>query len=399
MFGKHTAVLGSTGAGKSATVAAILHAVASMGEKVGAAKWKPRIIVFDPHNEYASAFDSATVLSSEKGNLRYPYWMLNLQELIELIVGRSERAATREAGIVKDALTFARTCWAQERGADIDAISVDSPIPYSLEQFQSQVQEKRGGARSNSQGSYDSVLEKLRILREDRRMAFMMQEVEGELEVSAEEALTDVMKSLVAASGWPLIVDLSGIPNEIAGLVTGMICRSAFNWKVWQSEEARRAMPLVMVCEEAHLYVPDRGEAQYASAQQAVRRLVREGRKYGIGVMMVTQRPSELDATVLSQCSSWFVMRITNDADRQHVRGALPDALEGFVGALPSLRRREALVVGLATALPARVEIVKLPEDMLPRSQDVDFVQGWRSMGDEERMNRETARSWQRQGL
>lgn len=397
LFGKHAAVLGSTGSGKSATVAAVLHAVSSMGAGEDRGEWNPKIVVFDPHNEYSAAFADATVLSSDRGNLRFPYWMFNLQEMIELVVGRSERAATAQASIVKDALTVARLARLEEVSTADDTMSVDSPVPFSLEDLKKQIEDKRKGVKG-SRASYDSVLEKLRILREDQRMSFMMAEVDEEFTMSSEEALMGVMTSLMSSPGWPLIVDLSGVPNEIAGLVTGMICRSVFNWKVWQSEEARRGSPVVVVCEEAHLYVPDRGEAQYASAQQAVRTLVREGRKYGIGVMIVSQRPSELDATVLSQCSSWIVMRITNDVDRQQVRAALPDALGGFVGALPSLRRREALVVGLATALPARVEIVQLPEGKLPRSQDVDFVEGWRSGGDELGWNRETAMRWQRQG-
>jgi len=135
------------------------------------------------------------------------------------------------------------------------------------------------------------------------------------------------------------------------------------------------------VCEEAHRYVPNRGEAQYEAAQEAIRRLAKEGRKYGIGLMLVSQRPSEVEATVLSQCNSWIVLRITNDSDRAHVQGILPDSLAGLTKVLSGLRRREAIFVGQAAMLPSRIMIRDLVRDQkpLPRSQDINFDVGWQS--------------------
>jgi hypothetical protein len=138
---------------------------------------------------------------------------------------------------------------------------------------------------------------------------------------------------------------------------------------------------VLLVCEEAHRYVPNRGEAQYEAAQDAIRRLAKEGRKYGIGLMLVSQRPSEVEATVLSQCNSWIVLRITNDADRSQVQGILPDSLAGLTKVLSGLRRREAIFVGQAAILPSRILIRDLLKDgkPLPRSQDIDFDKGWQS--------------------
>ncbi len=116
------------------------------------------------------------------------------------------------------------------------------------------------------------------------------------------------------------IVDLSGVPNEVAGAASSVIARTLFSVKLWQTVEERDASPVLLVCEEAHRYVPNRGEAQYEAAQEAVRRLAKEGRKYGLGLMLVSQRPSEVEPTVLSQCNSWIVLRVTNDSDREHVR-------------------------------------------------------------------------------
>jgi DNA helicase HerA-like ATPase len=178
--------------------------------------------------------------------------------------------------------------------------------------------------------------------------------------------------------GDPLrIVDLSGVPNEVAGAASSAIARTLFSVKLWQSADERKTSPMLLVCEEAHRYVPNRGEAQYEAAQEAIRRLAKEGRKYGIGLMLVSQRPSEVEATVLSQCNSWLVLRITNDADRDHVRSILPDSLSGLTKVLSGLRRREAIFVGQAAMLPSRILIKRLDHDKLPRSHDIDFDQGW----------------------
>ena len=148
-----------------------------------------------------------------------------------------------------------------------------------------------------------------------------------------------------------------------------------------QSEDERQNSPVLLVCEEAHRYVPNRGEAQYEAAQSAIRRIAKEGRKYGVGLLLVSQRPSEVEATVLSQCNSWIVLRITNDSDREHVRSILPDSMSGLTKMLSGLRRQEAIFVGQAAMLPTRVMIRSLSEEQLPRSNDIDFDKGWQQSG------------------
>ena len=175
------------------------------------------------------------------------------------------------------------------------------------------------------------------------------------------------------------MVDLSGVPNEVAGISSAVVARVLFNLKVWQSAEERENDPVLLVCEEAHRYVPNRGEAQYESAQEAIRRIAKEGRKYGIGLLLVSQRPSEVEATVLSQCNSWIVLRITNDSDRDHVRSILPDSMSGLTKMLSGLRRQEAIFVGQAATLPSRIIIRSLAPEQLPRSNDIDFDKGWQS--------------------
>ncbi len=392
LLGKHTAVLGSTGAGKSGTVAAIIHCLLERGEKQGYAKWGPRIILLDPHDEYGDAFPGHQRLSTDEGTLLLPYWMLSLDETIGLLIGKTEEAATSQSNIVKNALLDIRL-QSVDKMDDVtkDDISVDSPIPYilgdptGLDEF-GQIngesydlglvgainrQRPQNKNRKDHEG-VNKVLRKLSSLLKDARLSFMMRPWDGEADLLAE------VVAQFMGDGSPMrIVDLSGVPNEVAGAASSLIARTLFSVKLWQSAEERKNSPVLLVCEEAHRYVPNRGEAQYEAAQEAIRRLAKEGRKYGIGLMLVSQRPSEVESTVLSQCNSWLVLRITNEADRAHVRSILPDSLSGLTKMLSGLRRREAIFVGQAAMLPSRILIRHLDDDKLPRSHDIDFDRGW----------------------
>ena len=160
-----------------------------------------------------------------------------------------------------------------------------------------------------------------------------------------------------------------------------MLARLMFQYKLYQTSEERKKDPILLVCEEAHRYVPDRGEAEYATAQNAIRRIAREGRKYGLGLMLVSQRPADVESTVISQCGTWLVLRLTNQADQQHVARFLPDGLSGMTKALPNLAQQEAIFVGEGASLPARVRIRNLTSDQLPRSQSAKFAEGWAGLG------------------
>jgi hypothetical protein len=373
LLGKHTAVLGSTGAGKSAAVAAVLHAIQGYGDSVKAEKWAPRVVVLDPHNEYGDAFVGHVRLSTDEGTLSLPYWLLNLQETIALLIGKTEFVATSQSNIVKGSLLTARREGAKVLGIKEDGITVDSPVPYSLNRLAELIESDKP-PQASKQDSHNSILAKLDLLRRDARLAFMMTEWDGK-----SDDFSTTVGQLLGEGHAIRIVDLSGVPNEVAGTASSAIARSLFSVKVWQTTEERRQSPVVLVCEEAHRYVPNRGEAQYEAAQEAIRRVAKEGRKYGIGLMLVSQRPSEVEATVLSQCNSWIVLRISNEADRQHVRAILPDSLAGLTRVLAGLRRREAVFVGQATSLPSRILITELADEQLPRSHDIEFHLGWQN--------------------
>ena len=372
LLGKHTAVLGSTGAGKSAAVAALIRAILDRKNQGNYSTWQPQIVVLDPHNEYASAFPEASLMSPTHGTLRLPYWLLSFQETIDLLIGKTEFVATSQANIVKSALLTAREEGADAIGIDKSRITVDSPVPYSLDRFKTLVDASRTGTRS-TQSAWDSILAKLEVLQSDARMSFLTEEWSP----SSNDPFPEILGALIGETHSVRIIDLSGMPNEVAGICSAVIARSLFNLKVWQSDADREASPVLLVCEEAHRYVPNRGEAQYEAAKDAIRRVAKEGRKYGVALMIVSQRPSEVEDTVLSQCSSWLILRITNDADRSHVRSMLPDSVAGLVKTLSSLRRREAIFLGQAAAMPSRILIENLAPDQLPRSRDIDFDKGW----------------------
>jgi hypothetical protein len=391
LLGKHTAVLGSTGSGKSGTVAAIIHSILDRGKDAAHQYWHPQIIILDPHNEYGKAFAGHQRLSTDEGSLRLPYWLLDLEESLSLFIGKTEFAATSQSNIIKNALIAVREDAAGILGLNESKLTVDSPIPYilgstaGLDEFG-----KVGGViyeegligainkqRPNNQNKkehedFNKVIRKIDSLLKDGRLRFMMTAWDG-----AQDPLPEILNQLLTSQTTIQIVDLSGVPNEVAGTASAAISRMVFQIKVWQSEGERAKSPVLLVCEEAHRYVPNKGEAQYEAAQNAVRRIAKEGRKYGVGLLLVSQRPSEVESTVLSQCNSWIVLRITNDADREHVRSILPDTMSGLTKMLSGLRRQEAIFVGQAATLPSRIMMRNLTSEQLPRSNDIDFDKGW----------------------
>lgn len=423
LFGMHCAVLGSTGSGKSGTVAAILHAILDHRPKPDAETLRPQIVVVDPHGEYTTAFgdravvyraykEVAVVGSSGSVELRLPYWLLTSEEFRELVVGKTEYEATSENNIVFKAVGHARLVqrgWIEksrkwEGAADGNVVAADhrltaekwqpriaeydsdTPDPFSLDEFENHIRWEQGVREKAKKWesmspsefkSHASVLDKLKVLRSDPRLKFMLSGHQpGDADLPA--ILAQFVGSVEGKPRADIrIVDISGLPNEVAGPLTAAIARLLFQYKIWQTHDERQRNPVLLVCEEAHRYVPDTGLAEYQSAQRAIRRIAKEGRKYGLGMMLVSQRPADVERTVLSQCNSWIVMRLTNATDQEYVSRFLPDNLAGLSRLLPSLSRQEAIFVGEAAAVPARVMIRTLDEAQLPRSNDVPFVDGW----------------------
>lgn len=426
MFSTHCAVLGSTGAGKSGAVAALLHGVIEH-RPVAGQEFYPRIVIIDPHGEYKKAFGAAATVyraynpmggeDADALQIDLPYWLMSADEFRSLVIGKTEFEATSQHNIVYKALTHARmvaaglvhaapTAYGAAAPADglgldeprpladkselVGQFDRDKPRPFSLVEFENHILYSQAARVQNTvtarvtdtdfaSKGFKSILDKLGVLRRDPRVRFLMHEWQA----ATAPRLSQIIVQLVGSDpdqgldSSIRIVDISGLPNEVAGPLAAMLARILFQYKLYQTQEERDADPLLLVCEEAHRYVPDRGEAEYAAAQSAIRRIAREGRKYGLGLMLVSQRPADVESTVISQCNTWVVLRLTNSADQQHVARFLPDGLAGMVRALPALAQQEALFVGEAAALPARVRIRDLDETQLPRSASISYAKGW----------------------
>lgn len=372
LLGKHSAILGSTGSGKSGAVTVLLKSI--IDKKKDFDTWHPRIVILDPHNEYTTAFKgNCSSFSTDNGSLKLPYWLLSLEELCDLLLGKAEFTATTQKNIVKKALLECRKKSAVIFGIDEDKITIDSPIPFKISEFKDLIDQDRIKLTDSKQDSYKSLLNKLDSLNDDARYNFLMEDW-----ASGKDDVTEVIKQFISNDTSIHIIDLSGIPNEVAGIISSVIARTLFNFKVWETADERESNPILLVCEEAHRYVPNRGEAQYQAAQEAIKRIAKEGRKYGLSLMLVSQRPSELESTVLSQANSWIVLRLTNETDREYVKGILPDSLTGLTKNLSGLRKREAIFVGLAALIPSKILLNFLNEDERPKSNDINFIEGWK---------------------
>lgn len=397
LFSKHTAILGSTGSGKSGTVAAIIHAILDYNPGTDTDKktrpWHPHIIILDPHNEYGKAFPRAQRLVSDEGTLKLPYWLLNLQELTDLFIGKTEFQATSQTNILKMALIDARKEGMEKIGFEEGEISVDSPVPFSIDTLKAKISEDMLKITAASKrDKHENILNKIDALKRDVRIKFLIDNWSSGI-----DEINDILSQFVSSGNTIKIVDLSGIPNDVAGIVSSTVARLLFMYKLWETAEERENDPILLVCEEAHRYVPNRGEAEYMAAQDAVKRVAKEGRKYGIGLMLVSQRPSEIESTVLSQCNSWLVLRLTNGDDQAYVMRFLPDSLSSMAKMLPALRRREAIFIGQAATIPSRILINELRSEQLPRSTDIQFVKGWSSKIAEETSIQIIANRWRAQ--
>ena len=256
-----------------------------------------------------------------------------------------------------------------------DEVSVDSPVPFSLDTLIKIITDDMMKiSAASKRDKHESILNKIDLLKRDVRLNFLMDNW-----ISDADEIKEVISQFISSKNTLKIVDLSGIPNDVAGIVSSTNARLLFMYKLWETSDERKKDPIILVCEEAHRYVPNRGEAEYSAAQDAVKRVAKEGRKYGLGLMLVSQRPSEIEPTVLSQCNSWLVLRLTNGDDQAYVMKFLPDSLSSLGKILPALRRREAIFIGQAATIPSRILVNELNHEQLPRSSDISFVDGWSS--------------------
>ena len=385
LFQRHAVIVGSTGSGKSWCVAKILEQVASLKSADA--------ILFDIHGEYSTLQgDSFTHLKVAgpndkmcEGMLFLPYWLLTYEEMLSLMLDRSDNNAPNQAMMFSSAVIEGKKGFLRNADkAEMEAnITLDSPVPYNLdillEALKAKDTEMVPGARGAKQGTYNGKLtrfiQRLETKQKDKRLNFMFASEDDLLSYDYMSILCSKLM-LPSANGKKgvKIIDFSEVPSDILPLIVSLIARVIFSVQQWTTVEHRH--PIAIFCDEAHLYIPANTEKSIDDASLVTfERISKEGRKYGIGLVVISQRPSEVNRTVLSQSNNFIAMRLTNVDDQSVVKRLLPDSLGDYAEMLPILDIGEALVVGDASLLPSRIRIA--PPEMKPRSATIDFWDEW----------------------
>ena len=384
MLGKHFALLGSTGTGKSTSASLILHRICEHAPE-------GHIVMIDPHGEYGAAFRNTGVIL-DVTNLNMPYWLMNFEEHCEVFLTSSGNDRQEDAEILAKCLLEARS---KNRLAEqMGKITVDAPIPYLLSDLTNIIQNEMGKLdKGRTSAPYQRVKNKIDELKSDPRYQFMFS---GML-------VGDTMAEFIAkifrlpARGKPIaIIDVSGVPSDVTSTVVAVLSRLVFDFAIWGREEKTR--PILLVCEEAHRYVPNEKNADGSSVGRILSRIAKEGRKYGISLGLITQRPSDLAEGVLSQCGTIISMRLNNDRDQAFVKAAMPEGARGFLDSIPALRNRECIICGEGVSIPIRVTFDDLEEFKRPASADPSFTDLWNQSGEEEEMVQRTVQRWRAQG-
>jgi uncharacterized protein len=384
LLAKNFAVLGAAGSGKSCAIALMLSAILTDHPDA-------HIIVLDPHNEYSRAFAGQAELFSVD-NLQLPLWLFDFEEAVGALVrGGTVHEQETQAIILKDAITRARRRHWSDAATPI---TVDTPVPFGAADLLRFIDEQMGRFDNpDTSAPYLRLRTRLESLRSDRRYAFLFSD-----SVAILDTLSGILGRLlrIPVNGKPVtIIDLSGIPSEITDVVVSMVCRLIFDVALWS--DRARLPPVLLVCEEAHRYVPAGGPIGFGATARAVTRIAREGRKYGVSLALISQLPSELSGEVLSQCGTVFAMRLGHGLDQRLIGTAMPDAARGMLSALPSMRTQEAIVFGEGVPLPMRIRFDDLPPERRPRSDSAKFSTAWHNnSGDAEGLD-EGIRCWRNQ--
>jgi len=384
LLGKHFALLGSTGTGKSTSAALILHRICEHAPE-------GHVLMIDPHGEYGAAFKS-TGICLDVSNLQMPYWLMNFEEHCEMFLTTRGSDREEDAEILSKCLYEARM---KNRLADqMGKITVDAPIPYLLSDLTTIISNEMGKLdKGRTSAPYLRIKNKIDELKSDPRYQFMFS---GML---VGDTMTEFLAKIfrLPARGKPItIIDVSGVPSDVTSTVVAVLSRLLFDFAIWAREEKTR--PVLLVCEEAHRYVPNEKNADGSSVGRVLSRIAKEGRKYGISLGLITQRPSDLAEGVLSQCGTIISMRLNNDRDQAFVKAAMPEGARGFLDSIPALRNRECIICGEGVSIPIRVTFDELEEFKRPSSEDPSFSHLWTQSGGEDEMVVRTVQRWRAQG-
>jgi len=421
-FSKHIAVVGSTGSGKSCTVAKILQEGinAKCDNTITSILNNSHIVLFDIHGEYPTAFPEANILGVE--NLVLPYWLMNSEELEEMFIETNDQNSHNQISQFRHAVIENKKLHNKE----INRITYDTPVYFSLYEVLNFIKNmnnemkdaitgvpliKDGTNISNREENYFSLLEfaepkmgkinkgpfngefdrfvrRLETKFSDERLGFLLKSEKPNHSSYQTEDIEDILRQFIGYKNTRniknsniTIVDLAGIPFEETSIVVSLISRILFEFSFFfkrnqptGSEHAN--IPILVVYEEAHKYAPNNGFSKFRSAKTAIERIAKEGRKYGISLMIVSQRPSEISETIFSQCNNFVAMRLTNPSDQNYVKKLLPDTISDLTESLPTLEKQEAIIIGDAIIIPTLVKIDIINNK--PKSIDINVLTEWK---------------------
>jgi uncharacterized protein len=384
LFGRHFAIVGQSGAGKSWTVTSLIQSTIK-------AMPKSHIILLDLHGEYCwkdpdgslhSSFADDKVNYINAMEMEMPYWLMTYAELIDLFVDRSDKGASIQMTFLREIISQLKRKEAKRIG--MASVSVDTPIYFSLAelymQFKTANEERKdfGKVLGTLFGQFDEFLIRMQSRFNDVRYDFLLKPKVR----NNSESMTDLLRQFVGLGtkkGNITVVDLSAVPTDVRPAVCAQVGRLAYEFNYWNPQ--RRDFPITLICEEAHAYIPREKGGQFEGTKRMMERIAKEGRKYGVSIGVVSQRPTELSETMLSQCSSFICLRTSNPDDQAYIKGLVPEAEGDLTDILSSLGRGEALILGEAAPLPTRVQIYRPNPE--PKSNDVDYYSAWKEGPDD----------------
>jgi hypothetical protein len=382
LYGRHFAVLGQTGSGKSWTVASLI-------QRTVAVMPRAHIVILDLHGEYCwkredgtrhYAFADAIVRHVDARELEIPYWLMTYAELCDLLIDQTDFSAHNQTAVFRDVLGSLRLAEGKKLG--LVRTTLDTPVHFDLMALRTGIEAKNGLVPSESTGkmvrgtltgAFDNFLMRLDTKLNDVRYDFLLKPKVRKDSASLASLLRDFV-GLGEKKSAVTVVDLSSVPFDVRPTVAAQIGRLAFEFNYWNPKY--REFPILLVCEEAHAYIPRASESQFAGSRKSMERIAKEGRKYGVGLGVVSQRPHEVSETVLSQCGTFICLRITNPDDQGYVRSLVPESEGDLVSILAGLGRGEALVLGEAVPLPTRLRFDR--PSPTPNSDDIKFYEQWK---------------------
>ncbi len=399
LFGRHFTILGQTGAGKS-------WAVANLAQQAVAVMPKAHIIILDLHGEYCwiddkgnsrSAFSDDIVRYVDARELEIPYWLMTYSELCDLLIDNTEREAHNQIAFFRDTLRDLKQ--AEKEPLGLERVTVDTPVYFSLDELLSRtgventrmVPGKTKEIKGPNYGVFDRFIMRLESKLNDIRYDFLLK---PKIRTTS-SSLVGLLRDFVGL-GDPkrpiTVIDLSSVPFDVRPTVAAQIGRLAFEFNYWNPQY--REFPILLICEEAHAYIPRDSQSQFAGARKSMERIAKEGRKYGVGLAVVSQRPHEVSETVLSQCGTFLCLRITNPSDQSYIRGLVPESEQDLVDILSGLGRGEVMALGEAVPMPSRFRFYR--PDPVPNSDDIDFYEHWKNGPDDIDVD-EIVNRWRRQ--